>query len=992
MNGNGDGIGDGLEFRLLGPVGVWYRGQRLGPATAQQRTVLATLLLDPGRVVAVDRLVTALWGATPPATARNSLQGTVSRLRRVLGQFPQVELATSVRGYTLRVEVEAIDLHRFRRQVRQARGTDVQAADAAESLRAALALWRGGPPLVDVAGAWLPEAVAPGLEEERLAAVEMLAVADLALGRDAAVAAELSPLLAEHPLRERLVCLLMVALHRAGQRAEALEVFRRVRRRFADDLGIEPGDELQRLHQAILVDRETPWPATAPRTDQAPVATRAVPRVPRQLPPDTETFIGREAELAALDALLPPRDAAAGAAVGTPVGVIAGTGGVGKTALAVRWAHRSRDHFPDGQLYVNLLGFGPTRLARPPAEAVRLFLDALDVPTQRIPASVDAQVGLYRSLLADRRMLILLDNALDSDQVRPLLPNSPGCVVLVTSRAELTGLAAAEGARTLPLGLLADTDARELLVRRLGQDKVSAERDAVDDIVARCAGLPLALAIVAARAGARPGFPLGALTSGLDDGSGTGAWDAQGPLGPSGSLDPLGSIGSLDVFDGGDSGASVRTVFSWSYQALSEDAARLFRLLGLTQVPEISVAGAASLAGIPPRAAHQLLSELTRAHLAWERTPGRYGWHDLLWAYAEELTQELDGAEERRAALHRLLDYYLHSASLGDQQLDPYHRVPVELPPPRPGVTVPPITTVQHAVRWFLAEHQALLIAVRQAARAGFDTHAWQLACASRGFLSQHGYSQAQAATHRIALDAARRLGDPRALAHAEIGLVHALIRLGEASGCEERLEAAYRLFGAAEDPVGQALTHIYRSLLRDREGDYAAGVHHNEQALLLYRRAEHRGGEGRAMNNVGWFQAQLGKYREALASCQAALAIHRELDDGPGESATLDSLGYIHHRLGHYEQAVDHYQRSLDRRGDWEPALAGRTLGRLGAAQLSTGRLAEGRETLRRALTLLEDLAPGDADEVRAALAGLDAEQRSGGPAATRRASAGGR
>ncbi|TDC11099.1 tetratricopeptide repeat protein [Streptomyces sp. 8K308] len=973
-------MGNGVEFRLLGPVGVWCHGQRLGPATAQQRTVLATLLLDPGRVVAVDRLVTALWGATPPATARNSLQGTVSRLRRLLGQFPQVELATSVRGYTLRVEAQSIDLHRFRHQVRQARGTGVQAADAAESLRAALALWRGGPPLVDVAGAWLPEAVAPGLEEERLAAVETLAVADLALGRDAAVAAELAPLLPEHPLRERLASLLMVALHRAGQRAEALEVFRRVRRRFADELGIEPGEELQRLHQAILADREAPWPAATPRVAQAPTAARSVPRVPRQLPPDTETFIGREAELAALDALLPPPEAAAGRAVGTPVGVIAGTGGVGKTALAVRWAHRSRDHFPDGQLYVNLLGFGPTQLARPPAEAVRLFLDALDVAPQRIPASVDAQVGLYRSLLADRRMLVLLDNALDSDQVRPLLPNSSGCVVLVTSRVELTGLAAAEGARTLPLGLLADADARELLVRRLGQARVSAEADAVDDLVARCAGLPLALAIVAARAGARPGLPLDALTSGPGDGSGAGAWEDAG------------SPGALDIFDGGDSGASVRTVFSWSYQALSEGAARLFRLLGLTESPDISVAGAASLAGIAPRAAHQSLSELARAHLAWERSPGRYGCHDLLWAYAAELTHELDDADERRAALHRLLDYYLHSANLGDQQLDPYHRVPIELPSPRPGVTVPPLTTTGPAVRWFLNEHQSLLIAIRQAARAGFDTHAWQLACASRGFLSQHGYSQAQAAMHRIALDAARRLGDPRAVAHAEIGLVQALIRLGEEDGCEERLEAAHRLFGAADDPVGQAVTHIYRSLLSERDGDYAAGIHHNEQALALYRRAEHRGGEGRAMNNVGWFQAQLGKYREALDICQAALAIHRELGDGPGESATLDSLGYIHHRLGHHQQAVDHYQRSLGRRGDWEPALAGRTLGRLGAAQLSTGRLAEGRETLRRALTLLEDLAPGDADEVRASLARLDAEEGSGGTAATRRASAAGR
>ncbi|GAB2934832.1 BTAD domain-containing putative transcriptional regulator [Streptomyces mayteni] len=951
-----DGDGDRVEFRLLGPVGVWAGGRLLGPATAQQRTVLATLLLDPARVVAMDRLVTAVWGATPPATARNAVQGVVSRLRRLLAPFPEVELATSVRGYALRTDPDSVDLHRFRRLARRARGAAVAPEEAAELLGAALGLWRGRAPLVDVAGPWLPDAVAPGIEEERLAAVEALAAADLALGRDAAVVAELSPLLPEHPLRERMVSLLMVALHRGGQRAEALDVFRRVRRRFADDLGIEPGDELQRLHRAILADQETPWPP-AGAGDRPPAATPgagAVARVPRQLPADTEAFTGRRAELAALDGLL-PRQASAGEAGGTPVCVITGTGGVGKTALAVRWAHRVRESFPDGQLYVNLLGFGPGRPARPPAEAVRLFLDALDVPAQRVPASVDAQVGLFRSLLADRRMLVLLDNALDSAQVRPLLPNSPGCLVLVTSRNELTGLVAAEGARPLPLGLLSDTDSRELLERRLGRGKVTAERDAVDDIVARCAGLPLALAIVAARAGSRPAFPLGALTSGLDDDSGPG------------------ELGSLDVFDGGDSGASVRTVLSWSYRALTPAAARLFRLLGLALAPEISVAGAASLAGVRPRAAHLLLSELTRAHLAWERSPGRYGWHDLLWAYAEELALERDDAAERRAALHRLLDYYLHAANLCDQQLDQYHRVPIALPPPRAGVTVPRVTSAAHAVRWFLHEHQVLLAAIRHAARHGFDDHAWRLAGVSRGFLSQHGHSEAQAAAHRIALEAAARLGDPRALGHAQIGLVQALIRLGDDAECEERLRTAYELFGAAGDRVGQALTHIYRSLLRDRAGDYAAGVRHNELAMRLYRQAGHRGGEGRSMNNVGWFQAQLGRYREALASCQAALLIHRELDDGPGEAATLDSLGYIHHRLGHLEEAVDYYRRSLRGRHDWEHALAARTLGRLGEAQLSTGRLAEGRETLRQALALLEDLAPGDADAVRARIAELD-------------------
>ncbi|MFI7125834.1 AfsR/SARP family transcriptional regulator [Nonomuraea sp. NPDC050153] len=935
-------------------MGVWDAGRWLGPSVAQQRTVLATLLLEMGRPVPVARLATALWGAEPPEFSRNAVQGHISRLRRLLAPFPEVALVTSARGYRLTVERERIDLYRFRELVREA-GGETEPERAVGLLRSGLALWQGAP-LADVSGRWLPDVVVPGLEEERLAALEQRAALDLRQGRHQEVAAELAALVGENPLRERLVVLLMTALLRCDRRTQALAVFRRVRRRFAEDLGIEPGEELQRLHQAILAGREETAGATTAATGTAALA------VPRHLPPDTELFTAREEELAALDRLtLPvagssPPAQAMGMAMARGMAmapcVITGTGGVGKTTLAVHWAHRVRDRFPDGQLYVNLQGFGPTHIARPAAEAVRLFLDALQVPSQLIPATLEAQVGLYRSLLAERRMLILLDNAADADQVRPLLPNAPGCLALITSRAELTGLVAAEGARTLSLGLFSPAHSRELLTRRLGVDKVGAEPQAVDDIVSRCAGLPLALAIVAARAHARPAFLLGTLISGLD------------------------GVDGLDVFDGGDAATNMRTVFSWSYRALSADAARLFRLRGLLPVSEISTAAVASLAGIPVRQAHRLLTELTRAHLAAERSPGRYGWHDLLRAYAEELTLLHDSEAERREALHRLLDHYLHSAHLGDRLLDLYHRVPLALAPPRPGVALARITDRAQSLAWFDREHRTLLTAIRHAARSGFDAHAWQLAGACWGFLSQEGRSDDQVAMHHIALEAAARLNDPAAEAHARVGLAQALIRLGQDGASESHLREALTLFGGLDDHVGQGVCLIYLSVLKDRHGQYAEGLALSEQALRLYRTAGDRAGEGRTLNNIGWFHAQLGAYGEALRRCEEALAIHRELDDMPGESATLDSMGHIHHLLGQYEEAIAYYQRSLAWRRGGKRALGARTLRRLGEAQLAAGRLREGSDTLRRALDLIAELAPGDADALRARINSLSDRQ----------------
>ncbi|TDC73202.1 AfsR/SARP family transcriptional regulator [Streptomyces hainanensis] len=950
-------IVDGVQFRLLGPVGVWHAGRLMGPVEARQRTVLALLLLDAGRAVPSRRLERALWYDAPVESAAEAVRGHVARLRRLLGPLGGPELVDSPEGYRLLAHRRQVDLFRFRELVRRALAGDRDPERAAALLRSALALWHG-PALADVAGRWLPEEVVPGIEEERLSAVEKRAEFELLLGRQQEVASELRTLAAQHPLRERLLVLLMAALHRNGARADALAVYRRARERFAEDLGIEPGGQLRRTYEAITGGRELPLDLIGEEF-RAGLGTGTPPSeptpVPRQLPPDTETFTGRDEELAALDGMFPtsgPRPSGRAA-----VCVITGAGGIGKTALAVHWAHRARRRFPDGQLHVDLLGFGPTQLARPTAETVRLFLDALGVPPQRIPVSVEAQVGLYRSLMTGRRMLILLDNVADSDQVRPLLPGAPGCLVLVTSRVEPTALVAAEGARTLPLDVLSAAQSRELLLRRLGAHQVAGDdENAVGDIVSQCAGLPLALAIVAARAQVRPGFALHALTAGLE-----------------------GTPPGLDVFDGGDPTTNVRTVFSWSYRALSREAARLFRLLGLLRGPEISVSGAASLAGLPVRATNRLLAELSRAHLVIERSPGRYGWHDLLWAYARELTEAQDSGVERHEARHRLLDHYLTSAGIGGEFLDEHHRIPLVPAPPRPGVTPARITDEAQARAWFGREYPVLLAAIRQAQLLGFDAHAWQLACVLRGYLTQQGRLEDQATAHRIALTAAGRLDDPNARAHAHLGLGQALFRLGSDGEGEAQLRSALALFGQTGNVIGQAVSHIYLSMRLEREGDHVAGLHHNEEALRLYRQAGHRAGEARSMNNMGWFHAKMGAYERALRCCEEALDIQREQGNLAGEAAAQDSLGYIHHLMGRHERAIAYYEQALRFRRDARRLPAGLTLSRLGEAQLAAGRHAAGLATLRRALELLDELAPTEAAPVRARIAELTAESENG-------------
>ncbi|KAK1182236.1 BTAD domain-containing putative transcriptional regulator [Streptomyces sp. NBS 14/10] len=1002
----------GTEFRLLGPVGIWQGEQGLGPTAAQQRSVLAMLLLEPGRVVSVDRLVMAVWGEDPPGSARNAVQVQISKLRRILTAPADTELSTSAQGYCLTVDQERVDLHRFRELVREAR--TVGDGPAGELLHAALQLWRG-PALADVAGGWLPETVGAGLEEERRAVVEECAAIDLRSGRHQEAAAVLSPLVAEHPLRERSVGLLMEALSRSGRRADALALFRSTRQRYVDELGIEPGDDLQRLHRKVLdaqpagADRaglalagadpapaaadQTPAPAAPTPTAVAPTAVVApataapataappssVPQdtspeppsesppaaevaVPQQLPADVVHFTGRERELAGLDALLRPAPGAgpgSGSGTGSRTGgrvptaavisVIAGSGGLGKTTLAVHWAHRVRDRFPDGQLYVNLRGFGPTGSAMTPSEAVRGFLDAFQVPAHRIPATVEAQTALYRSLLAGRRVLILLDNARDADQVRPLLPGAPGCLVLLTSRNELTGLVVAEQAQPLPLDLLDRTEARELLARRLGSERVAAEPEAVEDVIKVCAGLPLALAIVAARAATHPGFSLEALARELHD-----------------------ARGSLDAFDGGDATTDVRAVFSWSYHTLGTDAARLFRLLGVHPGPDISAAAVASLMGLPVPQARRLLLQLTRAHLLTERSPGQYALHDLLRAYATELADAYDSEDDRRAALHRTLDHYLHTAVAAGRVFTP-QRTPLALPAPQPGVSTEPFADYAEVLTWFTAEHRVLVAAQQQAAKSGFETYAWRLAWSLAEFLDQLGHWHDQDVVHTVALDAALRTDNLAGQAHAHHGLGLADLRMARYDQARDHLMRALDLHGRTGNPAGQALIHVALNQAGERQGRHEEGLYHAQRTLELYREVGQRSGEAYALNNVGWAYAMVGQYQQTLVHCEKALRMLQQAHDGRGASAAWDSLGYAHHRLGDHEQAITCYRNAVElRRERGQRVRAAETMYRLGSAQLAADDVRGARETWRQALTMFDALGHPDAGRVREELGRL--------------------
>ncbi|MCP2246628.1 AfsR/SARP family transcriptional regulator [Lentzea aerocolonigenes] len=902
-----------VELRVLGDVEAWIDGRRVEVGHARQRCVLAVMALEANRVVTVDQLLDRVWSAQLPHQGRQVVRTYVSRLRRLLAPGG-VEIERRPGGYVLLTDPDNVDVHRFHRLVTQARAAgDERAIGLFDQ---ALALW-SGEPFTGLETPWLAT-VRAGLEREHLAA--RLDHVDVALrcGEHTRLLPELSTLAGENPLDERIAGQLVLALYRAGRQADALAHYQRTRRLLAEELGTDPGPQLRQLHQRIL--------GADPTLAPGPVSSV----VPRQLPAAPWAFTGRTDHLAALTAALDHR--------GTVViSAIRGTGGIGKTWLTLAWAHRHLDQFPDGQLFVDLRGFSPDSEPVAPAAAVRGFLDALGVEPDRLPSDPQAQVGLFRSLVARRRMLIVLDNAADAEQVTPLLPGGDSCTVVITSRRTLTGLISRHGALHLSLDTLSTAEAHALLVRRLGTSRIAAEPEAVADLVRRCGGLPLALGIIAGRAHGHPHVPLAEFAADLRD---------------------LG----LGALEDDDPATGLPTVLSWSLRGLTTEQQVAFGLLGVAPGPDISLLAAAALTGLSVAQTRKVLRGLEEASLLGRSTHGRYRMHDLVRRYATSHHELPD--DVRQAALRRVIDFYLHTAHAADHLLN-YNHPDLQLDPPecRP-LELPDLAA---ALAWLEAEHACLLAAQHTAAVHDWHRAVWQLAWTVSTFHTRRGRLRDRLTVWQAGLSAAEQLNDPasRALAHRLLGLAHSDLGLhDEAIG---HLRKSLTVAEQHQDAVNQAHTHRVLGLALEKR-DCRRALDHATRALELYRGIGNPVWEACALNDVGLYAGLLGDHDEGRAHCEAALVLFRRHDDLTGEADALDSLGHIAHHAARHDEAIHHYQQALTLRRHLGATYGvADILDGLASSQAALGRRNQARAAWCEALELYRDQGRDeDADRVQ--------------------------
>jgi tetratricopeptide (TPR) repeat protein/transcriptional regulator with XRE-family HTH domain len=708
------------------------------------------------------------------------------------------------------------------------------------------------------------------------------------------------------------------------------------------------GNSVAKLAQALGLDElGAAELARASRPGDEGLASPPGRRVPRQLPHALTSFVGREAEMTRLTSLLDRIGGPPGAVV---ISAIGGTAGVGKTALAVQWAHQVADRFPDGQLYVNLRGFDPSRSRLDPAEVIHAFLDALGVPADAVPAQADARAALYRSLLAGRRMLVVLDNARDADQLRALLPGSSGCVALITSRSRLTGLVVSDGAHQMTLDVLSRAEARALLTSRLGADRVNREPAALDELTELSARLPLALSIAAARATASAAHPLDSLVSQL-----------------------RGVHDRLDALDAGEPAASIRSAFSWSYRQLSPNAARLFGFLGLHPGPDIAACAAASLGGLAGPQAHALLEELTRACLLSEPVPGRFTSHDLLRIYAAEQARERLTSAERLAGLRRMYDHYLHTGFAAALLLNP-SRSPISPPPAEPLVAPETLATFANAAAWFEAEYQVLrnLIALAgdTESEASSDRHAWQIPWTLVNFSDRRGRWDDLAAFQRTALTAAERLADPVGQARAHLNIGCASIRMTRYDDALTHLDRSLSLFTEIGDRVTQGHNLLALAEVFSKQGKPGEVLGSAEHALTLFRAVGDEVAQACALNTMGLAHLGLGHDQDALNCCEQALEIHRGHDNRYGQAESWQYLGQARMRLSQHAAAVGCYRQALgfvSELGDrYNQAWV---LEHLGDAHQALGDAHEAARAWRRCLAILEDLHHQDARRVHGKL-----------------------
>lgn len=901
------------------------------------------LLVSVGQPVVIGELVSALWGQDPPDGAVNIIQRHVGLLRRLIDPSLSTRasgdlLVRGSGGYRLEVDASTLDLLEFRDLVARA-GQLAGAGETAEATDGyvrALAL-RQGPVAAGIAEVTRAHPLFGAVEREYSLTAQAAAETALRAGVPERIASVLTDVARHAPYDEALQARLIEVLAASGRTVHAVEVYRAMRERLAEDLGIDPGPELRAAYERVT--------AAAPRaTPPVPRAAAPQRRGPAQLPADLPIFTGRDAELARLAALVEPEgnpDTLPDTLPDTVLTVVSGMAGVGKTTLAVRLAHELSPRFPDGQLYLNLRGFDGAGTVIEPQDAIRQLLETQGIAPSKLPSGPAAQAELYRSLLHGRRMLILLDNARDAEQVRPLLPNGPGCMVIITSRNRMFGLVTSAGAHFLPLDVLTPAQSREFLAARLGEQRLAKEPLAVSELISSSGGLPLALAIVAARAAIRPGFPLAAIA------------------------DELRAGGGLDAFADVDPATDTRSVFSWSLRALTPAAGQLFRLLGLHPGPDFAPPVAAALSGMPVRNARLLLNELSYAHLVAEHVPGRYSQHDLLRTYAAELAEEAD-ADAMRTATVRMLDHYLHSADAAMRALSP-HRVRMALPAPSEGAQVLEFVDGLQAEAWANAERTVLIALIETAARRGFDTHCWQLAYVIDRYLDRQGRWEDQLVIQNVALSAARRAGERigEACALRAIGFTHC--RLGQHDRGREVLEQALALFTELADPNGSADTHRLLAFLSNVVEDHDTALAHYESAMDIYRRAEDEASQAGVGNEVGWTHILRGDYQLALTRCQEAVILHTKLGDDNGAAADWDSIGYAHHHLGQYHEAIACYDTALRiYEGISDRFVEAETLRHLSGSLLALGRTGEARDAAERAADIMDALGHPDAAKIR--------------------------
>ncbi|MGW6903032.1 AfsR/SARP family transcriptional regulator [Streptomyces sp. NPDC054940] len=957
-----------LRFSVLGPVRAWRGEDQLPTGSPQQRALLAALLLREGRTATAAELIDALWGEEPPSQALAAVRTYASRLRKVLD--PGV-LVSESGGYAVRGLAEgALDLaaaQELAAEAEKARNAG-DLCHAREVLGRALALW-DGEVLAGVPGPYA-EAQRVRLGEWRLQLLESRLDMDLEQGCHAEAVSELTALTAEHPLRERLRELLMLALYRSGRQAEALAVYADTRRLLADELGVDPRPGLKELQQRILQADPGLAEPSAPATEPGVVQVR-----PAQLPASVPDFTGRSTFVRELSEVLASASGTEGRVMA--VSALAGIGGVGKTTLAVHVAHQSRSAFPDGQLYVDLQGAGPR--AAEPETVLGSFLRALGTADSAIPDSLEERAALYRSLLDGRRILVLLDNARDAAQVRPLLPGMEGCAALVTSRVRMVDLA---GAHLVDLDVMSPDEALSLFTKIVGEERVASEREAALDVVAACGFLPLAIRIAASRLAARRTWTVSVLAAKLADGR-----------------------RRLDELQAGD--LAVKATFELGYGALDAAQARAFRLLGMADGPDISLAAAAAVLDLAPEDTEELLESLVDTSLLESAAPGRYRYHDLVRLYARACAERDEQPGERDEALSRLLDFYLATTAQVYAIEHGEDRLTDHLEPTRyPGLH---FTEAAAALDWLYTEAGQLLACVRQAAGTERLRRAVDLLWAAKDLTESGANSHQYEMTARATCEATRVAGHERAEGRARTVLSNVLLVSGRVQQSEEEARVAMELAVSADDSIAVSWVANNRGLICLHQSRFADGKVFFDQALEGLRAAGNRLFEATVLGNLSRAHLGMGNITKAVEIARSGLAVHTEVGQHVRLANGHFQLGVALTRAGHYTEALsqfsdalglfnDHRQRLWEgvthfriaevHAADHRPAQAaqhaeqalalgciggdrmqGNVLTLLGRSLAALGQADRARACWREALNLYETSGAVEAEEVRALL-----------------------